>query len=332
MAAAAGAAMTGSLRPPRTLIALAVAGALAATFVPRDARGGGGRIVVPRQATVAAEEIRLGDVAELAGDAAGFADVALGRAPRAGETLRLSGDMILRRLRAAGLDDATTLYTIPPSVRVARAFQEVSEHELREAVRAAVESGLAEGESVEEVGVPAGARIPLGAYAVEVEPAAAAPGPGRARRVEARVVQDGSVVARVAARVTIAASGTVVVARSAIARGAVVGAGDVELEERSLAGLPGSLVRDLDEAVGKEAKVAIAAGRPIAASSLVARNVVRKGDVVRVLVETPGLRLSVAAEALEDAAQGESVRVSNTTSGRELTGRVVGHGLVVVAN
>src|SRR5581483_6983639 len=79
-----GDAMT-TIVPSRAMLALVLAAALAAALA-----------AVPAQALAA---------------------TALGRAPAPGESLRLSGESILRCLRAAGLDDAT-VYTIPAWVRV----------------------------------------------------------------------------------------------------------------------------------------------------------------------------------------------------------------------
>jgi flagella basal body P-ring formation protein FlgA len=58
---------------------------------------------------------------------------------------------------------------------------------------------------------------------------------------------------------------------------------------------------------------------------------VRKGDPVRVVIDTPALRLSVPGEALQDGGEGDPVRVKNASSGKELTAQVVAHGVVLVA-
>jgi len=321
------------LRPPRTLIALALAAEIAAALavVERAAHGAAGSIVLARQATVSGEVIRLGEVAELGGEGRGLADVDLGRAPAPGESSRLGGEAILRRLREAGLDEASIVYTIPSSVRITRAFQEIPEQELREAIRARIEPSLGAGEAIEDIALPPSARLPLGAYALDVDEPRVAGTTSRVQRAEVRVLQGQEVVARVPARITLAATGTVVVARRALERGTVLHAEDLDLEERSLSGLPSSVVRDLAEAVGKEVRLALVAGRPIAHGALAARSLVRKGDSVRLQIETPSLRLSVPGEALEDAGEGQPVRVVNPASGKEVTGRVVTYGVVAVS-
>ena len=73
-----------------------------------------------------------------------------------------------------------------------------------------------------------------------------------------------------------------------------------------------------------------AAGKPLTLQSVTTAAMVKRGDVVRLMIEKNGLRLSVSGEALETAGVGERVRVVNDSSKRELVGRVVDHGTVHV--
>lgn len=51
---------------------------------------------------------------------------------------------------------------------------------------------------------------------------------------------------------------------------------------------------------------------------------VRRGDMVTLVYEAPGLSLSMRARALEDGAVGQSVRLLNTSSNRTIEGVVTG--------
>src|SRR5256885_428464 len=89
-----------------------------------------------------------------------------------------------------------------------------------------------------------------------VTPATSAPAPavarGNRRRADVEVVQDGSVVATVTARLEVVASGPVVLVRHAIARGTVLTRADVTLEERELGAASGGVLTTLADAIGKE--------------------------------------------------------------------------------
>jgi flagella basal body P-ring formation protein FlgA len=289
-----------------------------------------GRIVVGRTATVDGATVRLADVATLEGNGADFGDVELGAAPDPGGSRRLDGVAILRKLRGAGLSDTATRYEIPANVRVARAYQDVSGDEIRGAVEREAASLLGTGEELRTVEVGGAARIPPGPYDVRVLPPSAASARTPRRRVDVELVQEGSVVATVAARLEVGVTGPIVLLRHAVARGAVLRADDLTVEERELTGLPSSVVTTLADAVGKETRAALSANAPVTLTALASPLLVRRGDVVTIVVETPGMRLSTPGEALEPGAAGAQIRVRNRKSQQEIAGQVVERGTVLV--
>jgi flagella basal body P-ring formation protein FlgA len=306
--------------------ALVLASAVPAWTAASDERAG--RIRVAPAATVAGPTIRLGDLALLEGDGRAFAELALGEAPDPGATRRLEGVTILRKLREAGLDEQATRYEIPATVRVARAAQNVSAEELHAAVEREVSTLLAAGERLREIDVGGPVRIPPGPFEVRVGGPVA--GSGGQRRFDAELVQQDQVVARVPVRAAVSAVGPVVTARRAVPRGSVLRMEDLTVEQRDLTGLAGEAVTELKQAVGMETRVALAAARPVSMQSLAAPLLVRRGDTVTILIETPGMRLSASGEALENGGAGAQVRVRNRASQQELAGQVVERGIVLV--
>jgi flagellar basal body P-ring formation protein FlgA len=288
-----------------------------------------GRITVGRIATVVGETVTVADLATLEGSATAFADVELGPAPSPGTGRRLDGHTILRRLKEAGLDVARTRYLIPATVRVERAAQDVGADELRAAVEDAAPELLRPGERLRSLDVPGPARIPLGAYDTRVA-MAPAQGGGARRRFDVDVVQDGRVVTSVPVRAEIDAVGPVVVARRPLPRGTLLRADDLMVEDRDLTAARGGAIHDLADAVGKQTKVTVPAGAAVTFRAVERPILVQRGDLVTVVVETQGMRLSVPGEARETGAAGEAIRVLNRKSKQELSGRVVERGMVLV--
>lgn len=288
-----------------------------------------GRIKVLPQATVAGTMVRLSDLAALDGTGVDLAEVEICPAPEAGASRRISGQSVLTKLQEAGLGEGIA-YTIPATVSITRAHQVLDETTLRPAIEAQLGERLAPGDRVDDVDVQRQVRIPLGAYDVEVDPPSALATGGGFRRTDVRIVQDGVVTANVPVRVKIATFGNVVVARQPIARGTILSEDDLRIEERRLDELPTTVLTDLESAIGREARVALAAGKPLTVQGLANAVLVKRGDAVRVLVEKGGMRLSIAGEAMDTGGAGERVRVVNASSKRELVGRVVDHGTVSV--
>jgi flagella basal body P-ring formation protein FlgA len=75
---------------------------------------------------------------------------------------------------------------------------------------------------------------------------------------------------------------------------------------------------DMALAVGMEAKRALKTGQPLQSSDLKAPSVIRKGDPVKLIYASAGLRLTVDGLAQNDAGKGEAVRVLNSYSKRTI--------------
>lgn len=63
---------------------------------------------------------------------------------------------------------------------------------------------------------------------------------------------------------------------------------------------------------------------PAPGARTIAEAAVRRGEMVTLVYEAPGLSLSMRARALEDGAIGQSVRLLNTSSNRTIEGVVTG--------
>lgn len=296
------------------------------------AAAAGGRITVQPEATVAGQTIRLGDIATLEGGTRELAGLSLGAAPAAGESRSLDGGTVLATLRREtdGLPGVT--YTIPTVVRVRRATQEISEG----AVRAIVEAFLAEslgaargGAMLHAIDLTGPVRIPAGPYRARVIPPTGVPLLGRTR-LEIEFVVDDHPVLRTWVTADIGLNGVVVLAKRPVARGETLGADDVVADERDLSRVARGIVTNVADAVGMVAQAPLVPYTPLRREQLAPPATVRRGDVVLLVAERHGLRITTAGEVREDAGTGQQVRVVNRTSRKELVGHVVDRNTVAV--
>jgi flagella basal body P-ring formation protein FlgA len=121
-----------------------------------------------------------------------------------------------------------------------------------------------------------------------------------------------------------------VASRSPVARGATLDPEDLVTVAAPVREAGVALLSDPEEASGREAARAIEAGEPIDETALLARRLVRQGETVTALIETPGYRITSRARAVRSGARGEVIPVENLGSGREFLARVVGENTVVV--
>lgn len=75
--------------------------------------------------------------------------------------------------------------------------------------------------------------------------------------------------------------------------------------------------------VGQEADRRLMPGRPVRAGDVQAPRLVRRGDVVTIVYAQAGLELRARGRALEDGAMGDSIRLQNVDSRREIRATVV---------
>jgi flagella basal body P-ring formation protein FlgA len=138
-------------------------------------------------------------------------------------------------------------------------------------------------------------------------------------------------VSSVTVTVHIAVFENVYVTRRVIPRGTLVTAEDISAERRDVSTLPRGVITRAEEVVGKEAKVTLPPLMPLRHEQLGAPVLVRRGEVVTLLVESASLRITTTGEVREDAPRGAQVRVINQSSQAEVVGRVVDAATIAVA-
>ena len=115
-----------------------------------------------------------------------------------------------------------------------------------------------------------------------------------------------------------------------IARGAVIGDGDLDTKSVPVLRANDSLIRNADAITGREAKRALHAGEFLRASDFKRPTLVAKGSSVTMIFEAPGMSLSAVGRALGEGGEGDSIAVLNPTSYRQVVGVVMGPGIVKV--
>ena len=113
-----------------------------------------------------------------------------------------------------------------------------------------------------------------------------------------------------------------------VAPGETITADDVETIALPADRLNQNFVVLANELVGKTPRRNIRPGEPVRPSDIQTPIVIRKGELVTIVLQSPALFLTVQGKALDDGAEGQAIRVSNTRSGKTLDGTVSGPGTV----
>jgi len=140
---------------------------------------------------------------------------------------------------------------------------------------------------------------------------------------------DGQVVSNRSIRVLIKAMAQVVVASADLRRGEEVAPASLLLQEQDISKLEEPFFA-LDELVGKQVKQAVRAGQPLQRRQIDFPPLIKRGEKVVIQAHSRNMSLKASGEALQNGEQGETIRVRNTQSQREILCSVLASGLVSV--
>jgi flagella basal body P-ring formation protein FlgA len=290
------------------------------------------------EAVVRGEEIALGDVATVEGDeplAGRLRHVRLGPAPAPGVSQRMDPDYLRLRLSEASLDPAHVRLVMPDELVVKRAFQTVPGAAVIEAATRHIQERLgpagpgAEPYALVALTRPSDLRAPLGSLEIVTQ----LPGePAGQSAVSATVAVkvDGRSFQSIPLSFRVGRYRTVAVATRALDPRTVLGPADWRIERRSSTEIPSTALAAIAGTADLEVVQPVRAGEPLTQGAVRPRIVVRRGELVPLLLEGPGFRITAQGLAVTDARRGDSLRVVNPTSKRETVGTVEASGVVRV--
>lgn len=282
--------------------------------------------VLHAQVSVTGDYVTLGDLFDNAGAAA---SIRVFRAPDPGQTGTVSALRVEQAARAHGLLWAPAA-NAPREVSVSRASTEVS----LSAITAVIERALRERLGLGEDG---NLTVTLDSDALPLHLPVRLDGSIRASRVE--YYSNGTFIAEIDAGMPSLATYrgqaveniTLPVLTRDIGRGETITQGDVELRSFARSRVVArDIVTAAADIVGQAARRSLRAGSSLRMGDLEEPKMVRRGELVTIEYEAPGLLLSVRGKALGDGAMGEEVAILNVQSSRVVQASVKGMGRVAV--
>ncbi len=280
--------------------------------------------------------VRVQDLAKVVtAGAAGqrMADVDLGLAPRVGQVMRLSraelGERITRALAGCDCDLAWQGAT---AVELRAASKFLPAQTMIEVAKAKLMAQFAADATSLELTLlapQADLELPLGTVEVKARDVLA---PQLSARVPVwvDVLVDGAVVRSVVLPFGLRSQRPVYVARTDLAKGALVTAADFVLQSRDVAGLRASAVGLEALASGARLVQHIGEGQVLTVSQLPVKQTVLRGDRVRLRIGDAHIAVETAALAQGDATVGQTVMVRPVASEQTVAARVVSADLVEI--
>ncbi|HHV62005.1 MAG TPA: flagellar basal body P-ring formation protein FlgA [Firmicutes bacterium] len=286
-------------------------------------------VTVKEEAQVAGAKILLGDIATISGAPAPVEDeikrIEIGPAPIVGYKRTVSLASVKIHMRQAGVDLSRVTFEGAGSTSVTARAMAITGEEL---VRVAVEYILStmpwkrNEVSIECERTPDNLLTPLGEVRLEAERLPITQYLGTTT-VRVNVILDGKVYKSVPVVLRLNVVKEVVVATRTIIKGQVVTADAVTRELRQLSALEMDPATDPAAVVGKVAARTIREGTLITAGAVEEPPLIKRGDIIQIVVRLGGVTVTTAGEALEDGKLKDLIRVKNLESGRQVEAVVV---------
>jgi flagella basal body P-ring formation protein FlgA len=303
-----------------------IAGAWGAEYGPR--------MLFKSRATVSGEWIRVGDVADVKGQRNALTEeirrLPIKEAPAPGESAVVTRREIEAALEAVPEGIRRPWEPAPLEITVVREGRLLGAEEIGRIIEGHIRKNLPGGNiqvevrevrNFEEVSLPAEAR----SCKVWIsEPLRK----GGWVRANLTFYDNGKEIKRITVSAQVDLYQKVVVADRYLKRHQEIQAEDLRLLPVNIQQLPPDAVTNLEEVLGKRMIVNLNGREPVRASLLEVPPLVKKGDVVNVILERNSLRISCLAEIKETGRKGDRVKLVNLGSKKELFGRVVDAGTV----
>lgn len=177
------------------------------------------------------------------------------------------------------------------------------------------------------VDLPEPFRVPQGQIDYQVIPAR--PEVIGSRRVTLLTRVDDQLVSNLSIRVELEALAEVLVATSNLRRGDTLNATNLVLQQLDISRLKQPIFV-AEEVYGKQLKQALRLGQPLSLKQVDFPPLIKRGERVEIRLQRGGMILTAAGEARQDGFAGETIKVKNIESQREILAQVFAAGLVRV--
>jgi len=287
------------------------------------------RVQIPENVQIAGDKILLGDIASITGSDSPLIQqlsaIIVGRAPQPGNSRRLDRGMINTRLKQNRIDPAILVLNMPASISVSRSCVKVSPEKIKEMVSDYISKNILSGNpdaTIKGIQVSDSLRLPVGTVTYEVS----AP---RNRDLVGQVPfavnfnVDGKLYKRVWANVSIEVLAEVVMTSKPLGRHKPITEDDIIVLRMDLAKVPSDVITDPQTVLGKRTRRAIGSKTVMRANLVEFPPLVRRGDVVVIVAETQGLRITALGQVKKKGALGDRIPVLNFDSKKVLYARVM---------
>ncbi|MBL0731452.1 MAG: flagellar basal body P-ring formation protein FlgA [Desulfosarcina sp.] len=293
-------------------------------------------IEVRQKAEVEKEHVRLGDIANISGGDQKFVrrlgNLIIGKAPLPGKTRSLNERYIRLRLKRADIDIGRIRLLVPEKAIVARSYITISKKKIAGIVSEYImkkSAGMGDGTTVKNIIVHKDLVVPKGKIAYRIINGKEAGFSGR-MAVYVDFTVDGYFHKKIRALVDIERLANVVVTSRPLGRHKIITMEDVLIKRVDISKLSVNIINDPEKVIGRRTRRSIDPATVLRTDLVELPPIVKRGDVVTIIAEAGGLRVTALGKIKKKGHRGERLKVMNLDSKKEIYARVVDSNTVRV--
>jgi flagellar basal body P-ring formation protein FlgA len=276
---------------------------------------------VSQKSEVNRDRFYLGDISVMNGSDPGLIhrlkDVLLGRCPLPGQSRRIDEGRIWVRLKQFDIDTSRVRLNVPDNAEVNRGYRVVSKEKLRNLIRSYLHQLVSWNEDtmhLKAIQIREDVVLPKGPMAFQIEIPKGRDFCGKVP-VSVNIRVGDELREKVWAVADIEVMTKVIVAKRPLRRYREITEDDIEVREMPMSRLPSKFLSNFGEVLGKRTSRSIDVNTVLRSDLIEFPPLVKRGDVVTVVAESPGLRITaVGVVKAREGRRGDRVRVENIDS------------------
>ncbi|MGD8880351.1 MAG: flagellar basal body P-ring formation chaperone FlgA [Desulfobacterales bacterium] len=293
-------------------------------------------IRVRDQVEIDDDEVLLGQIASIESSDTQFVQrlkhIVIGKAPLPGRTRQYEQRHLKMRLKQHHVDLGAIHLEGSRYVKILRSHIEIDKHQIKKIISDFItQNNLEQNKSVriKEIHVFERVVLPKGRIAYKVR----APSMQQLKGTCSIAIDfsvNGHFEKKVRATAIVEVWGPVVVTRRPLGRYKPITEDDIMLQTMDLTNLSANVVSDPEAVLGKRTKRAIGAQTPLRADSIELPPLVKRGDLVVIIAESKGLKITTRGVVKKKGRLGDRIPVVNVDSKKVLYARVIDSNTVQV--
>jgi flagella basal body P-ring formation protein FlgA len=313
-----------------------LAGLMAAGMSAEIMAAAATRVQVSSMTKIDGEQILLGKIAKIESHdpllSQRIGAVVIGRSPLPGKRREIDAGLVERRLQQNRIDPDQLVLQIPSRIVVERSFIEIDQEKIKALVSDYIAQNLISNLSdarIKDIQVSDNLILPGGRITYSVKPPR---NDTLAGKIPLTVNFDvnGKFYKRVWASATIEIFTNVVVTKKPLGRHKPISEDDIEMQRMDLAQLPADVITDPEVILGQRTRRAIGSHTVLRSNLVEFPPLVKRGDVVVILAETGGLKITTVGQVKRKGRLGERIPVMNFDSKKILYAQVLDSNTVKV--